>query len=890
MLAAILLIPICGVASTTTAVSVKDDLDLSQRRALTRGADLTAPANSATAQQAQELAAAMGLPPDWIRHIEIDAHSQQVDSVKQLGIITPIQGNAMAVLSTGTTDTHAARPGIGAAHRNTKNSGAVRLRLVLEPPAGGRQLSFRYRFLTGEYPEFSAAGFRDEFSMSVTDALGTRSLLRIDSDDPTIAPVSSDNAAGTGFDLFDDHAGRMQGAFDHGMPRGGITNWQRISSPIAQDGPLTLEFVLRDHGDGLVDSTVLLDSLNLKAVELERLDVNQLAGLPQVLQCLNQGGTVSGAVADGETALYYRFYNLPAPGNVTFSFQSGGSAPLDGGFDQPGGTQRLNSITVRTTPSPLGGLEGLAGYLVPEEFNRGGNENSANRTVYLAAHYVPDNPGLPSDSVVSALQLWRPPVVLVHGLWSSIEAWNESPLHGDPRLRTFRANYKSTNAARFATNRMAPAGAILDACHSMWNSGAAMSQVDYVGHSMGGLLGRNLDRIHPGLINKFFTVNSPHTGSPLGNLVVAFRQSLLPAHRNLVLSILRTIGHPIDQGALDDLSLGSTAIGQIQATTIPSHALVGVGGSDLTGALLANAPDPMGTFYRALDFLFDLDTLLQGLQHDLIVGRGSQIGGISGSAHTVFNGLHSIHTSATKSSQYRDRIVQLLNTPATSASFGSFPPPASVAFDDAVSSISDHFSPMDYSAHRIQIVQPSPGMSYAPGDTIPVTLAPVAGFSLDRAMLLSAVGSSTLNAPFTGALTIPSNHLGPLELIALGRNNAGTITYSQPVNVIVSTHLAITSIAISPRNQYLYDHADRRQLQVMARFSDGIDRDITHSSTGTVYSSANPAIAQVDANGLISPIGGGVTTILASNGGRQDSITVTVNPIEPIIFANGFDP
>jgi len=846
-----------------------------QRAALAQNHPVLA-APAAGPDQAEALARAIDAPMQWLRDTELSARNGQVIATGAFGDMLPLAGDKLAVLSTGVAG-DPARPG---QHFSALGDDETRLVLHFDAPPNGRQLSFRYRFLTAEYPEFATVGAHDHFEVFVTDADGRREVTRVSAADPDLTPVSATNAGGTGFDLFANDQTRLAGPFNFGQPAAALTGWRTVTADIAQSGPVSVEFIVRDQGDGLLDSAVALDALRLNAIALERAPVAAPQNLDEALNCLFQGGIVVGAVADGETRIIFRFFNLPVPGTVTFSLP-GAMVPADGGFGPIGGDQRLEQITV---PTQLGaqGHEGLAQYLVPEEFNRGGNENQASRNVTFQAHYIPEDPEEEPQTVQAPFQLWRPPVILMHGLWSSAaDSWAGSPLDSDARLRTFVGDYKDTNAAWFAINTLQPATPIRDACNAMWNGQVALSQVDYVGHSMGGIVGRNFNAAVPNLFNKFFTVNTPHLGSPLGNLVVSIREwaNNRPAWiRNKIFSLFEDNLGAIDQGALDDLSTDSSGINAIPATTIPSHALVGVGGSDLVGDALALAPGNIGLLFKIINFLDDNTDIFAGIQHDLIVGRISQQGGIAPSAQTLFNGLHSIHTNAPGSEQYRDRIIELLNSDQTGATFSGFPAPSSQRLGTAAEPAGDPGT--EFADGQIEITAPAPGTLVEPGSTIAASVAAVGAFDLQSALIFSPQeGVEVDSAPFSVNIPVAQNYLGPLSISALGRDGAGVVSFTESVEILVATDIPLTGIEVVQRNPVLFDHTDQRQLTVLGSFNDGIVRDVTHPSTGTTYASFNEDVVRVTEGGKLIPIAEGETTVLVQNDGFQDSITVRVNEI-----------
>ena len=101
---------------------------------------------------------------------------------------------------------------------------------------------------------------------------------------------------------------------------------------------------------------------------------------------------------------------------------------------------------------------------------------------------------------------------------------------------------------------------------------------------------------------------------------------------------------------------------------------------------------------------------------------------------------------------------------------------------------------------------------------------------------------------------------------------------------------SLLAIDASPGEVFLNGFDDRRNLRVTGQYDDGIPRDLTDPSTGTTYTSVDPAIVTVSDDGVLRPRSDGVTTVIASNGGLQSSISVEALNIGDLIFRDGFEP
>ncbi len=83
----------------------------------------------------------------------------------------------------------------------------------------------------------------------------------------------------------------------------------------------------------------------------------------------------------------------------------------------------------------------------------------------------------------------------------------------------------------------------------------------------------------------------------------------------------------------------------------------------------------------------------------------------------------------------------------------------------------------------------------------------------------------------------------------------------------------VASFTISPLNASILP-TGTQQFSASGVFGDGSTRDITSTATWT---SANPAVATIDANGLATAVALGSTTITATDSGMKQSTTLTVS-------------
>lgn len=626
-----------------------------------------------------------------------------------------------------------------------------------------------------------------------------------------------------------------------------------------------------------------------------------------------RGTVVQSVVADGVTRVPFAPVFSEARDEVEISLING-EVPVDGGLGEFGSFDRLESITVPMVPLDQNSWFGQAQFFAPDSYFHNGlilpDEYGPSRQVQLQFCFQ-NAGGVDRVCAATSVGIVRPNVVLMHGLWSGSDEW-DLPLENEPSIGEVKAaDYRATNASSFVENRFEPQKAMFDLCVSNFSRIIMGAQADYVGHSMGGNLARvYLAQAAPyRTINRLYTLNTPHLGSPFANLVVQVRDNLSPLKRLLLILAAERSGRPINRGAIDDLAVGSDALAAIPDTRVLSHALVGVGGSQWAAETLRDAPGLIGGVYRIVDFLSSNGDLFEGIQHDLLVGRNSQIGGLPLGTFTIFDGPDSRHTNVIKSPEHSERLFcpvdsngnflctngagsDLINAEGT-GQFAFFPSPSSVR---SATIVPPQINTADTRGgvlieDGLTISSPASGQIILGGSSITVTVESVAPFEAQRVMLLSEFDVSVLEqGPFEFEFTVPEEHVGALPLSAMGEDAAGNFATTVPVVVMVDAPASLVSIDLSPGEVFLNGFDDRRNLRVTGQYNDGIPRDLTDPSTGTVYSSIDPAIVTVSEEGVLRPRRDGVTTVMANNGGLQSSISVEVLNIGDLLFRDGFEP
>ena len=181
-------------------------------------------------------------------------------------------------------------------------------------------------------------------------------------------------------------------------------------------------------------------------------------------------------------------------------------------------------------------------------------------------------------------------------------------------------------------------------------------------------------------------------------------------------------------------------------------------------------------------------------------------------------------------------------------------------------------------AQQVTITSPSNGTLYAPGATINVTATVTGGSVLGVKVAGADMGVSPyqLTAPYSLSLIVPSNVVGPRNIVALGLIAKETAVFSAPVTIDIEPSAAPTAISFGQSLVSFGYVGEQRKLRVDATFSDGSVLDIT-KSTQLTFTSGNTGLVSVDSTGLMTGLAPGNTTITAA----FENLTATLQTAGP---------
>ncbi len=170
------------------------------------------------------------------------------------------------------------------------------LKVVVRAPRNAKGLSFDLNFHSSEWPEFVCSAFNDSFVAYLTSARSPGGAANISFDsqnnpvsvnlgffdrcDPnvttgcagaqgeapnpktSVCPGGPAELAGTGFGDLDEYGycvGETRG--------GGATGWLTTQAPVEPGETITLEFIIADTADPILDSSILLDNFRWQESE-----------------------------------------------------------------------------------------------------------------------------------------------------------------------------------------------------------------------------------------------------------------------------------------------------------------------------------------------------------------------------------------------------------------------------------------------------------------------------------------------------------------------------------------------------------------------------------------------------------------------------------------------
>ncbi len=444
------------------------------------------------------------------------------------------------------------------------------------------------------------------------------------------------------------------------------------------------------------------------------------------------------------------------------------------------------------------------------------------------------------------IEVFRPPVVFVHGLWSDESAfdkmYNALLNTGDyENYQLYKADYSTSNAASFDANNLVVRNAVTQVIDNCLYNGLSVGKVNIVAHSMGGLLSRQyLEALYyPSRhdVNRLITCNTPHEGSQMANFLLDTTQ-----YGPEVSFVLGELGMDCYGGAVDNLRVNSPELNVIQLGTQPPdlhyHSVVTTAEPSTLFANFTTSMIHMHVQSLLLDFVVGqcgssfIDDVFDHDESDGIVAAESQAGSLGGGQMTQVQ--DQVHIGSVANGMVIAKVRALLNAPFDSDKFASSYTPQFLSYSLDVPCLplwNGHGITNDRGADSfsLHIDSPSSGTTVKGGDTLTVSYS---ASMLDSVVILMAFHPDSValiaNSASAGNVrfVVPANVLGHQQLIAIGFGSDKKIGATDSIDLNITTDATLTKLFFYPPVMYL-DQQDSLPFTVNGMYSDGIRRNLT---------------------------------------------------------------
>ncbi|CAB1084489.1 hypothetical protein D1AOALGA4SA_12009 [Olavius algarvensis Delta 1 endosymbiont] len=509
----------------------------------------------------------------------------------------------------------------------------------------------------------------------------------------------------------------------------------------------------------------------------------------------------NGVVADGVTTLLLR---VKANEQITFELITPHGQTADttwGVLRELGGTTEGNTILV----NPISTAEGNAAFVVyraPIDLPCSDNPAPCTINEISGGQHVKISATSATTNREKLLNLYAPPLVFVHGVWSDGWAWREMSQYLEQKgfsvcagclvdygTKAPAGTFDPTEQDTFVVKQLITSAK--QALYYMRGRNIAATQVDVVGHSMGGLVARSMAAFYDakdkykaihnynkGSIHKIITVGTPHLGTQIADFLVLNKCFKLLAVNPTLEDVFSFMNKPLGP-AVYGFQTKSRAIKNLGETAVPTHTIIGLAPSVSATETLLNGIMTAFGLLNTVDNLIDLN----GNGHDTIVPRESQEGALNPLATSrifadvVHADLSSelLDTGETESQAVWDEVFSILLAQTESLDFDTIPEFTGLgtATFPVNPYIEDFDCPTAASISNIlslatTTLLPSPETIVAPGDEVNVHFDISNGNPVDGALFVVGDKLKILEepGPFVFSFTVPADYVGDMGIIA----------------------------------------------------------------------------------------------------------------------------
>lgn len=182
---------------------------------------------------------------------------------------------------------------------------------------------------------------------------------------------------------------------------------------------------------------------------------------------------------------------------------------------------------------------------------------------------------------------------------------------------------------------------------------------------------------------------------------------------------------------------------------------------------------------------------------------------------------------------------------------------------------------------RIQITSPVAGSTFAPGDTVTVDVS--VDSSIQPTYVAAGMYPTVLNfadkPPFRILLVVPDYFAGKTDISVMVLEGDDKEYLGPSIPILVRP--AYPPARLLATDMLMLDEGSARSIVVHGIFANDTQIALSSSVVGTTYTSSEPWIASVDAEGSVTGISAGITVVKTEYGGIS-AFTV--------VFVEGEDP
>jgi hypothetical protein len=191
------------------------------------------------------------------------------------------------------------------------------------------------------------------------------------------------------------------------------------------------------------------------------------------------------------------------------------------------------------------------------------------------------------------------------------------------------------------------------------------------------------------------------------------------------------------------------------------------------------------------------------------------------------------------------------------------------------------------------ITEPKQGSVFYSGNKVTVRAEPSSGENISSVYFaVPQMGKGTIDfiPPYEFSFNIDADFVGGETIMADAKLSNTTHVQAQvQIIVVLPPNVILQGIEVHPNPVFLYklsygsDPNDVRIFEVKSlgvggKFSDGIQRQITSPTSGTIYTSSNEKVATVSPEGKVTAQGIGTAKITVRNGNYSAQVEVIVDP------------